>query len=275
MAREAVVVESVRTAMTKAHRGSFNLTSPVDQLAHTIRSAVERVPQLDPAEISDVIAGCGFPEGVQGMNMGRIAAMAAGLPVTVAGTTVNRFCSSGSQAIMMAAHQIIHEGAEAAIGSGVETITMMQDGSQNTHRMVNPAAQKRFPGLYFPMGITAEIVAECYKVSREDQDKYSLKSQQGIAAAQQNGYFKDELVPMKVTRKVIVKDGDDYEEEFVADQDECNRPNTTLEGLARLKPVFKKEEEGGTVTAGNASQLSDGASATLLMSSEPVRAARA
>ena len=268
MAREAVVVESVRTAMTKAHRGSFNLTSPVDQLAHTIRSAVERVPQLDPAEISDVIAGCGFPEGVQGMNMGRIAAMAAGLPVTVAGTTVNRFCSSGSQAIMMAAHQIIHEGAEAAIGSGVETITMMQDGSQNTHRMVNPAAQKRFPGLYFPMGITAEIVAERYKVSREDQDKYSLKSQQGIAAAQQNGYFKDEIVPMKVTRKVIVKDGDDYEEEFVADQDECNRPNTTLEGLARLKPVFKPAEEGGTVTAGNASQLSDGASATLLMSSD-------
>ncbi len=268
MAREAVVVESVRTAMTKAHRGSFNLTSPVDQLAHTIRSAVERVPQLDPAEISDVIAGCGFPEGVQGMNMGRIAAMAAGLPVTVAGTTVNRFCSSGSQAIMMAAHQIIHEGAEAAIGSGVETITMMQDGSQNTHRMVNPAAQKRFPGLYLPMGITAEIVAERYKVSREDQDKAALKSQQGIAAAQQNGYFKDEIVPMKVTRKVIVKDGDDYEEEFVADQDECNRPNTTLEGLARLKPVFKPAEEGGTVTAGNASQLSDGASATLLMSSD-------
>jgi acetyl-CoA acetyltransferase family protein len=268
MAREAVVVESVRTAMTKAHRGSFNLTSPVDQLAHTIRSAMERVPQLDPAEISDAIAGCGFPEGVQGMNMGRIAAMAAGLPVTVAGTTVNRFCSSGSQAIMMAAHQIIHEGAEAAIGSGVETITMMQDGSQNTHRMVNPAAQKRFPGLYLPMGITAEIVAERYKVSREDQDKAALKSQQGIAAAQQNGYFKDEIVPMKVTRKVIVKDGDDYEEEFVADQDECNRPNTTLEGLARLKPVFKPAEEGGTVTAGNASQLSDGASATLLMSSD-------
>ncbi len=268
MAREAVVVESVRTAMTKAHRGSFNLTSPVDQLAHTIRSAVERVPQLDPAEISDVIAGCGFPEGVQGMNMGRIAAMAAGLPVTVAGTTVNRFCSSGSQAIMMAAHQIIHEGAEAAIGSGVETITMMQDGSQNTHRMVNPAAQKRFPGLYLPMGITAEIVAERYKVSRADQDKAALKSQQGIAAAQRNGYFKDEIIPMKVTRKVIVKDGDDYEEEFVADQDECNRPNTTLEGLARLKPVFKPAEEGGTVTAGNASQLSDGASATLLMSSD-------
>ncbi len=268
MAREAVIVESVRTALTKAHRGSFNLTSPVDQLAHTIKTAVERVPKLDPAEIRDLIAGCGFPEGVQGMNMARIAAMAAGLPVTVSGTTVNRFCSSGSQAIMMAAHQIVNEGAEAAIGSGVETITMMQDGSQNTTRMLNTAAQKRFPGLYFPMGLTAEIVAERYKISREDQDAYALKSQQGIAAAQRNGHFKDEIVPMKVTRKVIVKDGDDYEEEAVADVDECNRPQTTLEGLAKLKPVFKTAEEGGTVTAGNASQLSDGASATLLMSSE-------
>ncbi|MEE8581047.1 MAG: thiolase family protein [Myxococcota bacterium] len=268
MAREAVIVESVRTALTKAHRGSFNLTSPVDQLAHTIKTAVERVPKLDPAEISDLITGCGFPEGVQGMNMARIAAMAAGLPVTVSGTTVNRFCSSGSQAIMMAAHQIVNEGAEAAIGSGVETITMMQDGSQNTTRMLNTAAQKRFPGLYFPMGLTAEIVAERYKISREDQDAYALKSQQGIAAAQRNGHFKDEIVPMKVTRKVIVKDGDDYEEEAVADVDECNRPQTTLEGLAKLKPVFKTAEEGGTVTAGNASQLSDGASATLLMSSD-------
>jgi acetyl-CoA acetyltransferase family protein len=271
MAREAVIVESVRTGLCKAHRGSFNLTSPTDQLAHTIKTAVERVKQLDPEEITDVIAGCGIPEGVQGMNVARIAAMAAGLPVTVAGTTVNRFCSSGSQAIAMAAHQIVMEGTEVAIGSGTETITMMQDGTQNTTRLVNAAAKERFPGLYYPMGATAEIVAERYQISREDQDVYSLMSQQRIAAAQEKGYFADEIVPMKVTRKVIKKDEEPYEEEFVADRDECNRPSTTLEGLARLKPVFKPEEEGGTVTAGNASQLSDGASATLLMSADRAR----
>jgi acetyl-CoA acyltransferase len=272
MAREAVIVESVRTALCKAHRGSFNQTSPVDQLAHTIRTAVDRTEGLDPEEISDVIAGCGFPEGVQGMNLGRIAAMASGLPVGVAGTTVNRFCSSGSQSIAMAAHQIVMEGTEAAIGCGVETITMMQDGSQNTTRMVNAAAKERFPGLYFPMGITAEIVAERYGVSREDQDAYSLKSQQRMAAAQEKDYFKDEIIPMKVTYKVIKKDEEPYEQEGIADRDECNRPTTTLEGLAKLKPVFKTPEEGGTVTAGNASQLSDGASATLLMSADRAKA---
>ena len=272
MAREAVIVESVRTALCKANRGSFNETSPVDQLAHTIRTAVDRVESLDPEEISDVIAGCGFPEGVQGMNLGRIVAMAAGLPVGVAGTTVNRFCSSGSQAIAMAAHQIVMEGAEAAIGCGVETITMMQDGTQNTSRMVNAAAKERFPGLYFPMGITAEIVAERYGISREDQDVYSLLSQQRMAAAQEADYFKDEIVPMKVTRKVVKKDQEPYEEEAIADGDECNRPSTTLEGLAKLKPVFKPEEDGGTVTAGNASQLSDGASSTLLMSADRAKA---
>jgi acetyl-CoA acyltransferase len=272
MAREAVIVESVRTALCKANRGSFNQTSPVDQLAHTIRTAVDRTEGLDPEEISDVIAGCGFPEGVQGMNLGRIAAMASGLPVGVAGTTVNRFCSSGSQSIAMAAHQIVMEGTEAAIGCGVETITMMQDGSQNTTRMVNAAAKERFPGLYFPMGITAEVVAERYGVSREDQDAYSLLSQQRMAAAQEKDYFKDEIIPMKVTYKVIKKDEEPYEQEGIADRDECNRPTTTLEGLAKLKPVFKTPEEGGTVTAGNASQLSDGASATLLMSADRAKA---
>ena len=223
---------------------------------------------LDPAEIADCIVGCGHPEGVMGMNMARIAAMAAGLPVNVPGTTVNRFCSSGSQAVAMAAHLIINEGADAAIGAGVETITMMQDGTQNTTRMVNEPARKRFPGLYFPMGITAEVVAERYGVSREAQDEYALKSQQRTAHAQQEGWIAEEIVPMKTTRKVVVKDGDDYEEECVVEKDECNRPNTTLEGLQKLSPVFKKPEDGGTVTAGNASQLSDGAAACLLMSAE-------
>ena len=268
MAREAVIVDNVRTGLTKAHRGSFNITEPVEYTAHVMREVVSRQPNLDAAEIEDVILGCGFPEGCQGMNMGRIAALAAGFPKTVAGTTVNRFCSSGSQAVMMAAHAIIHEGAEVAIGAGVETITMMQDGSMNTSRMVNQGAQKRFPGLYFPMGVTAEVVAERYKISREDQDKYALVSQQRYAAAANAGHIREDIAPMKVTRKVMQKDAEPYDEEFVVERDECNRPSTTLEGLAALKPVFKPEEEGGTVTAGNASQLSDGASATLLMSSE-------
>ncbi len=268
MAREAVVVDSVRTGLTKAHRGSFNNTEPVEYTAHVLREVVSRQSNLDAAEVEDVILGCGFPEGCQGMNMGRVAALAAGFPKTVAGTTVNRFCSSGSQAVMMAAHAIINEGADVAIGAGVETITMMQDGSMNTSRMVNEVAQKRFPGLYFPMGVTAEVVAERYKISREEQDKYALQSQQRYAAAVEAGHVREDIAPMTVIRKVMKKDAEPYDEEFVVEQDECNRPTTTLEALASLKPVFKPEEEGGTVTAGNASQLSDGASATLLMSAE-------
>jgi acetyl-CoA acetyltransferase family protein len=268
MAREAVIVDSVRSGLTKAHRGSFNQTEPVDYLAHTLKSVVERVPNLDPAEIEDVIAGCGMPEGPQGMNTARIAAMAAGFPKEVAATTVNRFCSSGSQAIMMAAHSILKEGAEVAIGAGVETITMMQDGTQNTSHMVNAAAKDRFPGLYFPMGVTAEVVAERYKISREDQDAYSLQSQQRYAAAVDAGYVKEEIAPMKVRRAVMKKGEEPRQEDFTVEADECNRPQTTLEGLAGLTPVFKPADDGGTVTAGNASQLSDGASATLLMSSD-------
>jgi len=268
MAREAVIVDSVRTGLTKAHRGSFNMTEPVDYTAHVLREVVARQKNLDPAEIEDVNLGCGIPEGCQGMNMGRIAAMAAGFPKEVAGTTVTRFCSSGSQAIAMAAHEILHEGAEVVIGAGVETITMMQDGTSNTTRMVNATAKARFPGLYYPMGVTAEIVAERYKVSREDQDRYALQSQQRYAASVEQGKVAEDLVPMKVTRRVMKKGEDPYEEDFTVEADECNRPDTTLEGLAKLQPVFKKAEEGGTVTAGNASQLSDGASATLLMSSE-------
>jgi len=268
MAREAVIVQSLRTGLTKAHRGSFNITEPVDYLAHTMREAVASVPNLDPAEVEDVIVGTGFPEGCQGMNAARIAAMAAGFPKEVAGTTVNRFCSSGSQAVMMAAHSIINEGAEVALGSGMETITMMQDGSQNTTRLANAAAQARFPGLYFPMGLTAEIVAERYGISREDQDAISLTSQQRYAAAADAGYIAEEISPMKVTRKVMKKDEEPFEEDFTVELDECNRPQTTLEGLSSLKPVFKPAEEGGTVTAGNASQLSDGASTTVLMSAD-------
>ncbi|MBJ22153.1 MAG: thiolase family protein [bacterium] len=268
MAREAVIVGSLRTGLAKAHRGSFNLTEPVDYTAHVLREVVSGQPNLDAAEIEDVIIGCGHPEGCMGMNMARIASMSADIPKTAAATTVNRFCSSGSQAIMMAANQILQDGAEAAIGGGVETITMMQDGTQNRNRLANKDAAERFPGLYFPMGITAEIVAERYGISREDQDAYGLQSQQRYAAAAEKGWIGEEIAPMKVTRKVTPKEGDEYEEDVVVDKDECNRPTTTLEGLQKLKPVFKKPEEGGTVTAGNASQLSDGASATLLMSAD-------
>ena len=268
MAREAVIVQSLRTGLTKAHRGSFNNTEPADYLAHALRESVASLPSLDPEEIEDVTTGVAMPEGCQGMNIARIAAMAAGFPKEVAGTSVNRFCSSGSQAIMMAAHSIVNEGADVAIGSGVETITMMQDGSQNTTRLANTAARERFPGLYFPMGITAEVVAERYGISREDQDAIALVSQQRYGAAADAGHIAEEITPMKVTRKVMKKGEEPYEEDFTVEADECNRPETTLEGLGSLKPVFKPAEEGGTVTAGNASQLSDGASSTVLMSAE-------
>lgn len=269
MAREAVIVGSLRTGLAKAHRGSFNLTEPVNYTAHVLRAVVAQQPNLDPAEIEDVIIGCGNPEGCMGLNMARVASMVAEIPKTTAATTVNRFCSSGSQSIMMAANEIIQDGAEAAIGGGVETITMMQDGSANTTRLVNSAAAERFPGLYFPMGMTAEVVADRYDISREDQDAYALQSQQRYAAAVEAGHIGEEIAPMKVTRKVAPKDADTYEEEFTVEADECNRPTTTLEGLQKLKPVFK---EDGSVTAGNASQLSDGASATLLMSADRAKA---
>jgi acetyl-CoA acetyltransferase family protein len=265
MTREAVIVGSVRTGLTKAHRGSFNMTEPVNYTAHVLREVVAQQPKLDPAEIEDVIIGCGNPEGCMGLNMARVASMVADIPKTAAATTVNRFCSSGSQAVMMAANEIILDGAEVAIGGGVETITMMQDGSANTTRLVNATAAERFPGLYFPMGVTAEVVAERYKISREDQDAYAVQSQQRYAAASDAGYIAEEIAPMKVTRKVTPKEGDAFEEDFTVEVDECNRPGTTLEGLQKLKPVFK---EDGSVTAGNASQLSDGASATLLMSAD-------
>jgi acetyl-CoA acetyltransferase family protein len=265
MAREAVIVGSVRTGLAKAHRGSFNMTEPVDFTAHVLRELVAQQPNLDPAEIEDVIIGCGNPEGCMGLNMARVASMVADIPKTAAATTVNRFCSSGSQAVMMAANEIILDGADVAIGGGVETITMMQDGSANTTRLVNAAAAERFPGLYFPMGVTAEVVAERYHISREDQDAYAVQSQQRYAAASDAGYVAEEIAPMKVTRKVTPKEGDAFEEDFTVEKDECNRPGTTLEGLQKLKPVFKPD---GSVTAGNASQLSDGASATLVMSAD-------
>jgi len=232
--------------------------------SHVLDAAMKRVPNVDKGEVEDVIVGCGFPEGPQGMNMARIALLGAGFPETVAGTTVNRFCSSGLQAVAMAAHQIICEGADVAIGAGAESITL-GEGNVNATGLFNERVQQMWPGVYYPMGQTAEIVAERYGVSREDQDKFGLRSQQRYAAAWNKGWVSDEIEPLKVTYAKKADDGTIVHEEKVVDRDECNRPDTTLEGLAKLRPVFK---EDGTVTAGNASQLSDGASATVLMSAE-------
>jgi len=267
--REAVIVASSRTALTKSHRGSFNITRPDDLAAHCIRDVLRKVPQLDPREIEDVILGCGQPHGPQGHNIARVAALRAGLPETTPGVTVNRFCSSGLQAIVQAAHMIVQEGADAAIGGGVESITMMQRDSSP-----NPWVKEHYPGLYMVMGETAEVVAKRYHISRESQDEYALASQQRIACAQRERFFKDELAPMQVRRAILDKKTGERigEEDFCADRDECNRPDTTLDGLLKLPPAFDTTSGVGSVTAGNSSQLSDGASATLLMSRERAQA---
>ncbi|MBZ5617508.1 MAG: thiolase family protein [Acidobacteriia bacterium] len=263
--REAAVVASARTGLAKSFRGSFNMTRPDDLAAHCISHTLRSVPQLDPREVEDVILGCAQPHGAQGQNVARIAAMLAGLPVTTGATTVNRFCSSGLQAIAIAAHEIIHEGVDAAIGGGVESISLTP---RDNHP--NPVLQEKLPGIYMVMGVTAEVVAKRYKVSREAQDEYSLASQQRTARAQQEGFFEDEIAPMKVTMAVLDKKTGEKigTREVCCDRDECNRPDTTLEGLLALKPHFDPDSGQGTVTAGNSSQLSDGASATLLMSRE-------
>ena len=263
--REAVIVASSRTGLAKSFRGSFNMTRPDDLAAHCIKDVLKKTPKLDPAEIEDVVLGCAQPHGPQGANVARIAAILAGLPVTVAGTTVNRFCSSGLQAIAIAAHEILQEGADAAIGGGTESISMTPRSSDP-----NPWIAEHKPGLYMVMGDTAEVVAKRYKVSRRAQDEYSLESQKRTARAQQEGFFAGEIAPMQTTKALFDKKTGEKigEEPAVCDRDECNRPDTTLEGLLALKPHFDQTSGEGSVTAGNASQLSDGASATLLMSRE-------
>ncbi len=267
--REAVVVSSSRTPLAKSFRGSFNMTRPDDLAAHCIKDALGKVPQLDVSEIEDVILGCAQPNGAQGSNVARVALVRAGLPVSIAGTTVNRFCSSGLQAIAMAAHQIILGGAEAAIGGGLESISMMKRDSDP-----NPWVKEKKPGIYMVMGDTAEVVAKRYKISREAQDEYSLASQQRTARAQESGFLKEELAPLQVVRGIVDKKTGEIsgKEDYYVDKDECNRPDTTLEGLLKLPPHFDKDSGQGTVTAGNSSQLSDGASATVLMSMDRAKA---
>lgn len=263
--REAVIVASSRTGLAKSFRGSFNMTRPEDLAAHCIADLLKKTPQLDPTEINDVILGCAQPHGMQGLNVGRRAAILAGLPVSVPGATVNRFCSSGLQAIVMAAHEIIQEGADAAIGGGLESISLVQR-DVNPH----PVLLQKAPGLYMEMGVTAEVVAKRYKISREAQDEYALASQQRTARAQREGFFAAEIAPMKVTMAILDKKTGEKTgiQEVCCARDECNRPDTTLEGLLSLKPYFDPTSGQGSVTAGNSSQLSDGASATLVMSRE-------
>ncbi|MFL2718295.1 MAG: thiolase family protein [Gammaproteobacteria bacterium] len=264
--KTAVIVDSVRTGLAKSHRGGFNMTRPDDMLAHIINGMLDRNPNLPPEVVEDVIMGCGNPEGAMGHNIGRNAAVLSNLPLSVGGTTVNRYCSSGLQSISMAASQVMAGCYDTVIAGGVEQITMLS-GKQNMDGFVNEKLAESHPGIYHPMGMTAECVANRYNVSRETQDEIAFESQTRTAAAQEAGKFADEIIPMDTKMMLMNKEtGESKEVDYTVDKDECNRPGTTLEGLAALKPVF--DPENGSVTAGNSSQLSDGASVTLVMSEE-------
>ena len=264
--KTAVIVDSVRTGLAKSFRGGFNMTRPDEMLAHIINATLERNPNLPPEAVEDIIMGCGNPEGAQGHNVGRNAAVLSNLPITTGGTTINRYCSSGMQSISMAASQIMAGCYDTVIAGGAETISMMQ-GKQNMDNFVNERLAEKSPGIYYPMGMTAEVVAKRYNVSREAQDEYAFESQMRTAAAQQAGAYDDEIIPMETKMLLLNKEtGDSKEIDYCVEKDECNRPETTLEGLASLKPVFDPED--GSVTAGNSSQLSDGASVTLVMSED-------
>ena len=262
--REVVIVDSVRTGLAKSFRGKFNMTRPDDMAAHCVDSLLARTG-IDPASVEDCIVGAGSNEGAQGFNIGRNVAVLSRLGVGTAGMTLNRFCSSGLQAIAIAANQIASGCSDIIVAGGVESISLTMK-SVNTDNLINPLLKEQVPGIYFPMGQTAEIVARRYNVSREEQDLYALQSQQRTAEAQAAGLFTDEIVPMAVKYRVEDKaTGQTQILDGIVDRDDCNRPDTTLESLAGLKPVFA---EDGSVTAGNSSQLSDGASMTLVMSLE-------
>jgi acetyl-CoA acyltransferase len=262
--REVVIVDSVRTGLAKSFRGKFNLTRPDDMAAHCVDALLVR-NGIDPQLVDDCIVGAGSNEGAQGMNIGRNVAVLSRLGNPVAGMTLNRFCSSGLQAIAIAANQVASGCSDIIVAGGVESITMTLK-SMNMDNLFNPLLQQDNPGIYYPMGKTAEIVANRYGISREAQDAYALQSQQRTARAQAEGLFADEIVPMTVKYQVEDKaTGEKKILDGVVEADDCNRPDTTLESLAKLQPAF---DPAGSVTAGNASQLSDGASMTLVMSLE-------
>lgn len=259
-----VIVDNIRTGLAKSFRGTFNLTRADDMVAHCIDALLERSAALDPARVEDVIVGAARQTGEQSANIARYAVALSRLPVTTSGMTLSRACSSGLNAIAVAANQIASGGCDIAIAGGVESITGLERGQSEFEE--NPRLVGEMPQFLMPMGETAEIVARRYQVSREQQDKYALQSQLRYAAAAEAGWVDDEIAPMKVQwRREDRQTGEIKIVEGVVSRDECNRPSTTLEGLSGLKPVF---DENGSVTAGNASQLSDGASMTLLMSEE-------
>lgn len=267
---DIAIVSTARTALAKSVRGSFNATHPIVLAGHALSHAMARAG-VDPAEVEDVILGAGMPEGATGFNIPRNAAIKAGCPVSTSGVTVNRYCSSGLQAIAFAAGRILTDGVPVIAAGGVESISMVQlSGHMNMHGAVEPGLFASHPALWMSMIETAEIVAERYGVTREAQDQYALESQQRTAAAQAAGAFDDEIVPLTTTWKSLDKaTGETTDVEVTVSRDECNRPETTLELLAGLKPVLKNGmtmAEGKTVTAGNASQQSDGASSVIMMS---------
>ena len=266
--REAVIVSVARTPIGRAYKGAFNNTGGVELAAHAVRAAVAR-SGVDPAEVEDVVLGCAMPEGSTGHNIARQAALRAGLPIQVAGMTVQRACSSGLMGIATAAKQIIDDGMDVVVGGGVESISLVQNEKANRYRAGDPWLREHIPQLYMTMLETAEIVAARYDVSREAQDAYALQSQQRTAQAQKEGRFDRELIPVSTTMTVIDKvSGASSEREITISVDEGNRPQTTLADLEKLQPVFKGGQQvaqGKYVTAGNASQLSDGAAAVVLM----------
>ena len=262
---DVVIVDSVRTGLAKSFRGSFNLTRSDDMLAHCIDQLLERNPKVAPDEVEDVYVGAASHTGEQDGNLARLAVMLSKLPVTAAGVTINRFCSSGLQSIAMAANQIASGQTQVAMAGGVDSISMRTRQTAGEAEL-NKRLKEEMPQIFMAMGNTAEVVARRYQVTREAQDAYSLQSQQRYAAAVEAGKIAEEIVPMKATMLQVDKEsGEKSHVDVIVDKDECNRPNTTIEGLAKLAPAF---EEDGSVTAGNASQLSDGASMTLVMSAE-------
>jgi acetyl-CoA acyltransferase len=265
---EAVIVSSVRTAVGKAPRGTLRSTRPDDLAAIAIKGALDRVPSLDKNEIEDVIIGCAFPEAEQGMNFARLASFRAGLPVSTAGMTVNRFCASGLQTIALAAERIRGGGAEVLVAGGAESMSFVPMGGNKLS--INPWLQENWPGSYLSMGLTAERVAAKYNVTREECDQFSYESHQKALAAIAAGRFADEIVPVPVT--VTTPNGNNSQpktKELVFNVDEGPRADTSVEALAKLRPAFHAK---GIVTAGNSSQMSDGAAAAVVMSAERAQA---
>ena len=262
---DVVVVDSVRTGLAKSFRGSFNLTRSDDMLAHCIDALLERNPGVSAEEVEDVVVGAASHAGEQDGNLARLAVVLSKLPITTAGMTINRFCSSGLQSIAIAANQIASGQTHVAIAGGVDSISMRNRQTTGKAEQNKRLIEEK-PEVFMAMGNTAEVVARRYQVTREMQDVYALQSQQRYANAVEQGWIADEIVPMNATMlKVDKETGEESHVEVSVDKDECNRPQTTLDGLSGLAPAF---EEDGTVTAGNASQLSDGASMTMLMSSD-------